>query len=142
MECQSLVDQRQGAVRTSHGGLQLRKHPVKQRRIVLVSLGHIGFENLPEPTRARLWIDQPTIRPMRADLTRVSVKVDAMLFRQLDRFVRGEARGRDVVATDFQTSVPIEHMNNGCGMAQFARTADRLPDQQLGALNLVQMPDQ
>jgi hypothetical protein len=137
---QSLVDQRQGAVRPPRDGLQLCKHPVKQRRIGLIALGHIGWESLPQPTRARIWIDQPTTRPICAHLTLDSEKVHAMLFRQLDACVCGEAGGRGIAATDFQISVPIEHVDNGCGMAQFARAADRLLDQQPGALEVAQMP--
>ena len=64
-----------------------------------------------------------------------------MIFRQLDQCVCGDAGGRDVVAADLQISVPSEHVDNGCGMAQFKRATDRLLDQQPGPLDLAQMPD-
>ena len=106
--------------------------------MALVALGHIGLESLPQPARARFWIDQPTTRPICAHLTHDSVNDYAILLGQLDQCVCGEAGGCDVVAAD---CAPTEHVDKGCGMAQMAGAADRLLDKQPGALDLAQMPD-
>src|SRR5208282_2459548 len=137
---QSLVDQREGAVRIPAQVLKLCEQTVERRSAALVAKSEIRVQRSPQLKRPRLRIESPTAGPARVYLRDISVSLQVVLFCQSEQGFGAEACGGDVPAAAFNDGLEIKRAGGGRDVAQFGGASGRSVGKLSGALHLPQMP--